>query len=74
MTAKVLFCDNHLLVVCKPAGLPVQQDRLVRMEHQLTQAILDVLDQLVLWDQLELLDRQDLPDRLVVLDPLELMD
>lgn len=27
MTPEVLFCDNHLLAVCKPAGLPVQQDR-----------------------------------------------
>jgi RluA family pseudouridine synthase len=27
MTLEVLFCDNHLLVVVKPAGLPVQQDR-----------------------------------------------
>lgn len=23
----VLFCDNHLLVVCKPAGVPCQPDR-----------------------------------------------
>jgi 23S rRNA pseudouridine1911/1915/1917 synthase len=27
MTPEVLFCDNHLLIVCKPAGLPVQKDR-----------------------------------------------
>ena len=27
MTPEVLFCDNHLLVACKPAGVPVQQDR-----------------------------------------------
>lgn len=27
MMPEVLFCDNHLLVVCKPAGLPAQQDR-----------------------------------------------
>ena len=27
MTPEVLFCDNHLLIVCKPAGLPAQQDR-----------------------------------------------
>lgn len=27
MTPEILFCDNHLLVVCKPAGLPAQQDR-----------------------------------------------
>lgn len=27
MTPDVLFCDNHLLIVCKPAGLPAQQDR-----------------------------------------------
>jgi len=27
MMPEVLFCDNHLLVVCKPAGLPTQQDR-----------------------------------------------
>jgi 23S rRNA pseudouridine1911/1915/1917 synthase len=27
MSPDVLFCDNHLLVVVKPAGLPAQQDR-----------------------------------------------
>jgi 23S rRNA pseudouridine1911/1915/1917 synthase len=27
VTPDVLFCDNHLLVVCKPAGVPVQADR-----------------------------------------------
>lgn len=27
MMPDVLFCDNHLLVVVKPAGLPAQQDR-----------------------------------------------
>lgn len=27
MIPEVLFCDNHLLAVCKPAGLPAQQDR-----------------------------------------------